>query len=420
MRKITHLRWYIAGMLMLVTTINYLDRQALSVAQVKLDEIFHISNTQYGYITFSFLIAYGIMHPFMGRVIDWLTTRWGMALAVTWWSIANICHAFVGSVTGFMALRALLGVGEAGNFPGAAKTVAEWFPAKERAVATGIFNMGAGLGAAIAVPMVGFIILKYGWQYAFIATGSIGLLWLVLWLILYHTPETHPWITKQEFAHIRGGQSEEIKPQGEKAEVWKDAMSRPELWTLVGARALTDPVWLFFTMWLPKYFKTERGFDIKEIALFIWIPFFAADLGSILGGGVSAWFIKRGWPVLKARKTALLLSAMLMPMVIPAVFVGSWKWALVFMSIPTFAHQSWAASVLTLPSDLFPRRIVASAYGITGTLGILAGAIVMVVVGKVVDVGSYKPVFIAAGFMHLIAATLILATIKSKSEVSRA
>ena len=403
-----------AGMLMLVTTINYLDRQALSVAQVKLEEVFNISSTEYSYMTFGFLIAYGVMHPFMGRVIDWLTTRWGMALAVTWWSIANILHAFAGSVLGFVGLRALLGVGEAGNFPGAAKTVAEWFPDKERAIATGVFNMGAGLGAAVAVPLVGFLIIKYGWQSAFIVTGAIGFVWVLLWLLLYRTPESHPAITKQELAYIKSGQTEEPKVGGEKAGIWKDALSRRELWTLVAARALTDPVWLFFTMWLPKYFKAERGFDIKQIALFVWIPFFAADLGSVLGGGVSAWFIKRGWPVLKARKTALLLSAMLMPMVIPAAFVGDWRWALVFMSIPTFAHQSWAASVLTLPADLFPKRIVASAYGITGTLGILAGGIVQLVVGRVVDLGSYTPIFVVAGFMHVLAAALIIATIRDK------
>lgn len=409
-----NLRWVMAGMLMLVTTINYLDRQALSVAQVKLEEVFNISSTEYSYMTFGFLIAYGVMHPFMGRVIDWLTTRWGMALAVTWWSIANILHAFAGSVLGFVGLRALLGVGEAGNFPGAAKTVAEWFPDKERAIATGVFNMGAGLGAAVAVPLVGFLIIKYGWQSAFIVTGAIGFVWVLLWLLLYRTPESHPAITKQELAYIKSGQTEEPKVGGEKAGIWKDALSRRELWTLVAARALTDPVWLFFTMWLPKYFKAERGFDIKQIALFVWIPFFAADLGSVLGGGVSAWFIKRGWPVLKARKTALLLSAMLMPMVIPAAFVGDWRWALVFMSIPTFAHQSWAASVLTLPADLFPKRIVASAYGITGTLGILAGGIVQLVVGRVVDLGSYTPIFVVAGFMHVLAAALIIATIRDK------
>ncbi|MCL6518325.1 MAG: MFS transporter [Armatimonadetes bacterium] len=409
-----YLRWHIAGMLMLVTTISYLDRQSLSVAQVELDRHFHMSNTDYGYITFAFLIAYGIMHPFMGRIIDLLTTRRGMAVAVAWWSLANIAHAFAGSVSSFAFLRALLGIGEAGNFPGAAKAVAEWFPPKERAVATGIFNLGAGLGAAIAPPLIGTLIIAFGWRAAFIATGLIGFVWLFFWLLLYQQPEKNRFLTKEELAYIRSGQAEEKVEDVVQRGIWKEVLSRRELWALIAARTLTDPVWLFFTMWLPKYFKAERGFDIKQIAMFVWIPFFAADVGSIVGGGISAYFIKRGWPVLTARKVALLLSAALMPMVIPAVFVESWKWALLFVSIPPFAHQSWAASVLTLPGDLFPKRMVASAYGISGTLGILAGGVVMILVGKIVDFGSYMPIFIAAGFMHLIAAAIIFALIRQR------
>jgi len=407
------LRWYIAGMLMLVTTINYLDRNSLSVAQVELERRFHMTNTDYGYMTFAFLLAYGIMHPFMGRIIDLLTTRRGMALAVAWWSVANIAHAFCRSVFSFAALRALLGIGEAGNFPGAAKAVAEWFPAKERAVATGIFNLGAGLGAAIAPPLIGVLILRFGWQAAFITTGLIGLVWLVGWLLLYRQPESHPLLTEEEFNHIRSSATNISSTEPTSPGIWKEVIARKELWALLIARSLTDPVWLFFTMWLPKYFKAERGFDIKEIAMFVWIPFLAADLGSIVGGGISAYFIKRGWPVILARKTALLISAALMPTALPAVFVGNWVWALVFMSIPTFGHQSWAASVLTLPGDLFPKRLVASAYGITGTLGILAGSVVMIVVGKVVDVSSYTPIFVAAGFMHLVAASIIWLLIRS-------
>lgn len=412
-KKIRNLRWYIAGLLMLVTSINYLDRQSFSVAQTKLEECFHMTNTDYGIMTFAFLIAYGVMHPFMGRIIDALTTRRGMVVAVCFWSVVNMCHAFGRGVVSFAFMRGLLGVGEAGNFPGAAKAVAEWFPAKERAVATGIFNMGAGLGAALAPPLIGLLIIHFGWQAAFIATGLVGFAWVALWLWLYHAPGKHPRLSPEELTYITSGQVEEepVAAQ-ERRGIWREALGRKELWALVVARSLTDPVWLFYTLWLPKYFKTARGFDIKEIALFVWIPFVAADVGSIVGGAISAWFVRRGFDVIKARKIAMCISACLMPMAIPAVFVDKWAWALIFVSIPTFGHQSWAASILTLPSDLFPKRMVASVYGMSGTLGILIGAVVMYVVGRVVDMGSYVPVFIAAAFAHPIAASIILATVK--------
>lgn len=406
-----NVRWLIAGMLMLVTTINYLDRSALSVAQTEIEERFHMTNTDYGWIGFAFLVAYGLMHPLMGRVIDWLTTRWGMALAVTWWSVASMCHALAGGVLSFAAMRSLLGIGEAGNFPGAAKAVSEWFPAKERAVATGLFNIGAGLGAAIAPPLIGFLIIMFGWQAAFLTTGIIGFAWVAAWLAFYRPPEKHRLLSKQELGYIQTGQSQEADAgRG----IWREALSRRDLWALAAARFLTDPVWLFFALWLPKYFKTARGFDIKEIALFVWIPFLAADLGSVAGGALSALFIRRGWSVIRSRKAAMCISAALMPMAIPAVFADNWAWALVFMSIPTFAHQSWAASILTLPADLFPKRMVASAYGLTGTLGILGAAAIQVVIGRVVDAGSYVPIFIAAGFMHPAAAFVVLSLVKER------
>jgi ACS family hexuronate transporter-like MFS transporter len=414
--KIKNLRWYVAAMLMAVTCINYLDRQSLAVAQTELERLFHMTNTDYGTIGFAFLLAYGIMHPFMGRIIDWMTTRRGLALAVSFWSLINMCHALAGSVFSFAAFRAMLGVGEAGNFPGAAKAVAEWFPAKERAMATGLFNVGAGLGAAIAPPLVGLLIIHWGWQAAFIGTGLIGFVWVGLWLILYQQPEKHPRLSPNELHYIRSGQIDEReKQESVRKGIWKEALQRKELWALVLARLLSDPVWLFYTLWLPKYFKTARGFDIKQIAMFVWIPFVAADLGSIAGGAISAWFVKRGYDVIKARKIALCISACMMPMAIPAVFVDNWLLALLFVSIPTFGHQSWAASILTLPADLFPKRMVASVYGMSGTLGILFGAAVQVIVGRVVDMSSYVPVFVAAAFMHPIAASIILAMVKSQA-----
>ena len=418
MKYIKHLRWYIAGMLTLITTINYLDRQALSVAQIQIEKEFHMTNTDYGYMGFAFLLAYGIMHPFMGRIIDWLGTRRGMAFAAVWWSVASLAHAFSTGIGSFIVFRAFLGIGEAGNFPSCAKAVSEWFPAKERGVATGIFNLGAGTGAMLAPIVIGLLIIHFGWRAAFFATGFIGIAWLILWLKLYHLPENHPKLAPEELAYIKAGQATEIADISEdnKRGVLKEVMGRKEMWGLCIARFLADPVWLFYTLWLPKYFKAERGFDIKEIAFFIWIPFLAADLGSVLGGAISGFFIKRGWPVLKSRKAALCISASMMPMSIAAVYVGSWQLALIFMCVPTFAHQSWSANLLTLPGDLFPKRMVASVYGLSGTLGILFGAVVQIFVGKAADAGSYIPIFIVAGFMHPIAAVMVLALIRPKKK----
>ena len=400
------LRWYIAGLLMLATTINYLDRQALSVAQPVLRETLGFSSFDYGNITSSFLLAYGLMLPIAGRMIDWLGTRWGFALAVTWWSLANIGHAFAGSVRSFCVFRVLLGIGEAGNFPGSVKAISEWFPPKERTVATGIFNLGAGTGAVIAPPLVGWIILRWGWQAAFVTTGSIGFVWVVLWLLLYHEPEKHPRLSSAELKHIQQEPIVEMEASSARG-AWRETLSRREVWPLMIARALADPVWIFYFLWLPDYLHRARGFELKDIALFAWVPFLAADLGSLLGGLLSAFFVKRGFSVLNARLLAMAICASLMPMAIWAGLTVHWQIALACISIAAFGHQSWAASLITLPADLFPKRIVASAYGIPAMFGYFAGAVFNWNVGYWVDSIGYVPIFMAVAFMHLIATAVL-------------
>jgi ACS family hexuronate transporter-like MFS transporter len=303
-------------------------------------------------------------------------------------------------------------------------------------MATGIFNLGAGTGAVLAPPLVGYLVLSFGWQAAFMVTGLLGFLWAAIWLVLYRSPEQHPLLSPEELTHIRDGEDDQnpspaaVQAAGDRNPgrsddrldagptpsrgVWKEALARPEIWPIIAARILSDPVWLFYLMWLPDYLNRVRGFNLKAIALFGWIPFLSADLGSLVGGGISSWFVKRGLPTLKARKVAMCLCASLMPAAIPAVLVRSPITAIVFISIATFGHQSWSASFITLPADLFPKRIVASVFGLTAMCGFLAGAGFTEYVGRVVDTIGYVPVFTIVGFMHLIATAILALSIKSR------
>ncbi|MBI2842251.1 MAG: MFS transporter [Armatimonadetes bacterium] len=407
-----NVRWYIVTLLLLATTINYLDRQALSIAAPVLREIYNMSNRDYGTIVSAFLLSYAIMQPVAGRIIDWLGTRRGFSLAVIWWSIANMLHALAGSVFGFAAFRFLLGIGEAGNFPGAIKTVAEWFPSKEKTVATGIFNVGAGAGALIAPPLVAFIILKFGWQAAFLFTGAIGFLWVVLWLAFYHPPEKHPKLLPEELEYIRSGQ-ETDEPEAQRKGVVKEVLSSRSLWSIMVARFISDPVWTFYVFWLPNYLKDVRDFSLVQIGLFAWIPFLAADVGSIAGGALAAFYMKKGLSVIASRKAAMCSAAILMPAAIFAVRADSAMVALLLVSVAAFGHQLWAASLLTLPADLFPKRAAASAYGFTGSAGQFGAMLIMWLVGFVIDRVGYVPVFTVAGFMHPIAAVIMLFGIKT-------
>ncbi|HOB73701.1 MAG TPA: MFS transporter [Phycisphaerae bacterium] len=452
-----NLRWTIVGLLTLVTVINYLDRQALAVAQVALRDDLGITPEDYGRIVSAFLIAYGVFHPLAGRVIDRLGSRLGLMLAFIWWSVASIGHAFATGVRSFATMRFLLGVGEAGNFPAAIKMVGEWFPAKERALATGILNVGTGVGAMLAPPLVGAIIYYFNWQVAFIVTGAIGFIWLIPWLILGKRPEKHPFITPEELAYIRAGQQEAasedspaqgsfcpqcgqslqegpsqpctrcgLDPASRQAElapaarpvaahaeessrgIWREALAKRELWALMAARLLSDPVWLFFTFWIPMYFKEARGFDLKSVAMFTWLPFLAADFGSIAGGWLSSFFIGRGWPVLTARKLAVCCSAAMMPLTILSVYVESWQIAIVCISIGALGHQSWSASLLTLPTDVFPKRMVASTYGFAAMMGVLGGAFSQYFVGTVIESVGYTLVFTIAGCLHPLGALMVV------------
>jgi ACS family hexuronate transporter-like MFS transporter len=405
---VTNLRWYICGALFFGTMVNYVDRGTIAILAPHLQLVFHWSEKDYGWIVFAFQSSYTIMMMISGGIIDRLGTRTGYALAMAWWSVAAAGHALARSVSGFCVARFLLGAGEAGNFPASIKGIAEWFPKKERALATGIFNSGTNVGAVVAYPIVGWLLTRWGWQTAFIATGGLGFVSLVLWLAIYRLPQRHAWITKAELRHIEdaGGKKED---QGELRVPWPRLLGYRKTWGFILAKFMTDPIWWFYVFWLPKYLVQVRGFSIAMLEWFGAIPFLTATIGSIAGGWFSGWLIKRGWGVNGARKAAMLVCASCMPAGIVAVLSGSPWAALALISLATSAHQGWSANLFTLASDMFEKKDVGSVVGLGGAAGAFGGMIIAHVAGSVLQLlHTYVPLFIIAGVMHPVAIGVVL------------
>ena len=320
--------------------------------------------------------------------MDWLGTRLGYALSITWWSIAAMAHALARGALSFGAARFLLGAGEAGNFPAAIKAVAEWFPKRERALATGIFNAGPTVGAVIAPPLVVWLTLRWGWGEAFIFTGVLGFIWLFFWAALYRLPREH----SVDYPR-RAGVHRERGEGGRNLKVpripWQKILGYRQAWGFILAKFMTDPIWWFYIFWLPSYLKQARGFTLEEIGLFSWIPFLISGVGSVAGGWLSGFFIKRGWPLSRARKTAMAICAFCMPSGIVAVFAPNPWWALALIGVSAAAHQGWMANVYTLASDMFPKRDVGSVTGLGGTGGAVGGMILALVAGYVLQWFAY-------------------------------
>jgi ACS family hexuronate transporter-like MFS transporter len=404
---LAHLRWIICSLLFFASTINYVDRQAISVLKPHLENVLHWSESDYGWIVFAFQLAYALMFTVAGVVIDRLGTRLGYALSITWWSIAAMAHALARSALSFGAARFLLGAGEAGNFPAAIKAVAEWFPKRERALATGIFNAGPTAGAVIAPPLVVWLTLRWGWRAAFIFTGALGFFWLFFWLALYRPPRQHTWITPDELEVIEEGDGEEDASTATRIP-WRKILAYRQAWGYILAKSLTDPIWWFYIFWLPSYLQQGRGFTLQQIGLFAWIPFLVAGVGSVAGGWLSGFFLARGWPLSRARKAAMATCAFCMPSGIIAVFAPGAGWALALISLSLAAHQGWSANVYTLASDMFPKRDVASVTGFGGTGGAVGGMIVSLIAGYTLQwFHTYVPLFIMGGIMHPLALGLV-------------
>lgn len=397
--RVGRYRWRICALLFAATTLNYVDRQVLGVLAPDLTERFGWTELEYSRIVVAFQAAYAIGLVSAGALIDKLGTRLGYALAISVWSVAAMSHAIAGSVAGFAAARFLLGLGEAGNFPAAIKTVAEWFPRRERAFATGIFNSGSNVGAILAPLAVPIVAVTWGWQAAFLFTGVLSALWLVTWLTLYRTPTEHPKLSSEELDYIR------VDPDEPAARLpWAQLLRHRQAWAFVVAKFLTDPIWWFFLFWLPKFLNSEYGLTLTGLGPPLIAIYLLADVGSIGGGWLAGRFIKRGWSVNRARKGAMLVCALA---VVPIVFASSatnlWV-AVALIGLATAGHQGWSANVFTLTSDMFPRYAVASVVGLGGLAGAVGGMLISTFTGFLLDAtGSYVPVFLMAGSAYLVA-----------------
>ncbi|HSS20425.1 MAG TPA: MFS transporter [Pyrinomonadaceae bacterium] len=410
--KLPGLRWWIAGLIFLATLINYIDRLTISVLAPVITHDLGLTNTEFGGILTWFLLAYTISQGLSGKLYDRIGTKRGFVCSILLWSAAAMAHAFARGLASLSVFRFILGFGEAGNWPGAAKTVAEWFPIRERAFGMAIFNSGAAIGSVVAPPLIVWLSLTYGWQTTFIVTGSLGIAWLLLWILFYQTPDRHGWLSQQERKLILDGQQTEAVKGAAHAELtaaprWRELLRYRQVWAIVLARFLTDPIWWLYISWLPKYLADARGFSLVKIGLFAWVPYVAADAGSLSGGWVSGHLIARGWSVDRARKLVILIAALLMPAGIFAAFAHDAMVALVLIGVVLFGFQVWINNVQTLPGDFFSDKAVGSVAGLGGTGAGIGSMIFIFSTGWVVDHFSYVPVLVTAGLLAPIG-TLVL------------
>lgn len=405
--KMSGLRWLIIALVFFITVINYIDRQTISVLAPVITKELGLSNTEFGAISTWFLVAYTLSQGVSGKVFDRFGTKAGFALSVVVWSVAAMLHAFATGLGSLSAFRFLLGVGEAGNFPGAAKVSAEWFPQKDRALAQGIFNSGVALGSIVAPPLIVWLQLNYGWKTTFVATGLLGFIWLGFWLTLYNPRKEHKWLTAQENEYIEGDETQEISSA--KSISYTDLLKYKETWSIILARFFVDPVWWLYIVWLPKYLFDARGFDLKQIGAFAWVPFVAAGLGSLFGGWLARFLIGKGWSVNKARKVIIGLSSLLMPAGIIAAYSDDSMVALAMISLVLFGFQVWINNVQTLPSDFFPSSSVGSVAGLGGVGAGIGAGLFIYSTGWVIDSYSYTPILVAAGLLAPIGTIVLFA-----------
>ena len=410
-------RWTICALVFFATTINYLDRAVISLLKTQLEKEFLWTETDYSNIVIAFQISYAVGMIFVGRLVDKVGTKTGYALSIFAWSIAAVGHAVVRSTFGFIVARAALGISEAGNFPAAIKTTAEWFPKKERALATGIFNSGTNIGAILAPLTVPFIAKAWGWQWAFILTGALGFIWLFFWYWLYEIPSKQKRLKRPEFNYIHSDideQKEEAKEIENPSKVsWISLLGFKQTWAFVLGKFLTDPVWWFYLFWLPAFLKAQYNIEGTAVVLPVALVYTMATFGSIFGGYLPLHFIKKGWTVFRARKTSMLIYAFCVLPVVVAQLAGSYNmWlAVIIIGFAASAHQAWSANIFTTVSDMFPKKSVASVTGIGGMAGALGGILIARAAGKLFDhykaLGEietgYYIMFFICGSLYLIA-----------------
>lgn len=408
-RAAGHVRWVICAMLLYATSKNYVDRQVLGILAPELQLKFGWTEVQYGYMISAFQVAYSIGMIAAGRLIDRVGTRIGYALMMLVWSLASAAHALASAALGFGICRFLLGLGEGGNFPAALKTTAEWFPEKERSLATGIFNTGANIGIIASALLVPWIDLHYGWRATFLSTGVLGLIWLVWWWTSYQPPEKHPKITPQEYAYIRAGQVADDAESGEPAPSWRQLLRKPQTWSFAVAKFLTDPVWWFYLYWLPKFLDSRFHIGLSRIGIPLITVYLISDIGSIGGGWLPAFLVRHGMAFARARLTLLLFGALcVVPVILAAYTHHAWV-AIAVVSMAACGHQIWSTNLFTTVPDMFPARAVGTVAGVGGTAGSVGGVLMASAAGATLQwVGTYTPLFLYAAIAYLIAFALIL------------
>lgn len=401
--RITKYRWVIVALLFAAMTINYIDRQTLGLMKADLSEEFGWSEQDYADAIFWFQAAYAASYLVWGRIMDRIGVRWGLGVAFAIWQIAHIAHAGMRSLTGFILARAALGVGEGGGFPGGIKAVAEYFPKKERAFATGLFNAGTNIGAIVTPLVVPAIVLAWGWQAAFIVTGLCGLIWLPIWFLLYRRPAENKRVSPAELEHI----TQDPEEPEEKVD-WRLILRRRETWAYAIGKFLTDPIWWMFLFWLPDFLGKQHGLDLKTFGPPLIAIYLISDVGSVSGGWLSGKFMNRGWSINRSRKTTMFLCGLLaLPMVFAGQLSNLWL-AVAIIGIATAAHQGFSANLYTLPSDVFPRGAVGTVVGLGGMLGGVGGMLMAKYAGYILDkVGNYTPIFMVCACAYLIALAVI-------------
>ena len=420
--RVGHYRWLICALLFVAATVNYIDRQVIGILKPTLQHEFGWSEVDYGDIVFAFQLAYAAGLLLAGRMIDWLGTKLGFTVAIVIWSIAAIAHAeaavfgpavasflamfgltYSASVAGFMLARVALGFGEAGNFPASIKTVAEWFPKRERALATGIFNSGTNVGALITPLVVPWITIQFGWYWAFIATGLLGFVWLAFWWPMYRKPEEHPRVGAAELALIQSD-----PPESTVSVPLKEILPHRQAWAFAIAKFMTDPIWWLYLFWVPDFFSRQFGLDLKSLGLPLVVIYQMASVGSIGGGWLSSTLIRRGWTINAARKTAMLVCALLvLPIMVASQAKSVWM-AVAIVGLAAAAHQGWSANVFTLVGDMFPKQAVATVVGFGGMAGAIGGMLIAKLTGFLLQTtGSYLVVFVIAGTAYLAALAIV-------------
>jgi ACS family hexuronate transporter-like MFS transporter len=412
-RPIKHLRWYIGGALFLSTVINYIDRQTLSVLAPYIKTEYQWTNTDFAMLIIAFRVAYAFGQTASGRFLDWIGTRKGLSMSVAFYSVAAMMTSLAVGLRSFAFFRFLLGAGESANWPGATKAVSEWFPKRESGWAVALFDSGSSIGGAIAPFLVLWVYHTFGsWRPAFIVTGALGFIWLLLFRKIYRRPEEHPRLSAEEREYILKGRADAEANEGGRRLSYRTLLRLPQTWGIIIAKTLTDPVWFFITDWFAIYL-VAKGFKLEESLLAFWVPFLAADVGNFAGGGFSSWLIKRGWPVGAARKLVIVVCGLGMTLLIPTVFTSSYLWIVACFAISTLAYAALSTMVLNLPADIYPTGSVASVSGMSGTGAGIGTITATYLTGWVADRYSFEPILIAASLIPLLAVVAALTLVRN-------